>query len=70
MATEKVDKDKPNSCINSFANDGSFFEIYKQRLKEQEKVADEKKNDKAKNDKPKMTNLLLQVWIMVMRVYF
>jgi hypothetical protein len=64
MASENVgkpEKAKTNTSINSFANDGSFFEIYKQRLKEQEKVPDEKKDDKTENEKRKMTNLLLQV---------
>ena len=60
MASENAEKAKTNTSINSFANDGSFFEIYKQRLKEQEKVSD-KKDDKAETEKPKTTNLLLQV---------
>ncbi len=67
MASENVEtvveKSKTNTAgsTNCFANDGSFLEIYKQRLKEQENNADEKKDVKAETEKRKTTNLLLQV---------
>ena len=63
MASESEEKCKTNTAgsTNYFANDGSFLEIYKQRLKEQENNADEKKDVKAETEKRKTTNLLLQV---------
>jgi hypothetical protein len=66
MASENVEKSKKNTSMtsistNSFANDGSFLEMYKQRIKEQENTADEKKDVKVETEKRKTTNLLLQV---------
>ena len=68
MASEKLEKsetNKTNESMNSFVNDGSFFEIYKQRLKQQENAADKKTEDTAETEaeKRKTANLLLQVWI-------
>ncbi|XP_028397930.1 telomerase RNA component interacting RNase-like [Dendronephthya gigantea] len=65
MASENVEKcetSKTNKSMNSFVNDGSFFEIYKQRLKEQKNVADKKTENTAETEaeKRKTANLLLQ----------
>lgn len=54
---------KTSVSVNSFVNDGSFFEMYKQKLKEAESTKDEKKEENSNEEKRKTTNLLLQVWI-------
>ena len=67
MASENVRKGKAkvntNTSLNSFANDGSFLELYKQKSKEQENAADQQKDVTAEADteKRKTTNILLQV---------
>lgn len=52
---------KTSVSVNSFVNDGSFFEMYKQKLKEAESTKDEKKEENSNEEKRKTTNLLLQV---------
>ena len=49
--------------LNSFENDGSFMEVYKQKLKQQEEDASKKQEPprKIESDKGKTANLLLQV---------
>lgn len=64
MASEnygKTGKLKVNKTVNSFANDGSFLEMYKQRLKEQQASIEENTDVKAGTEKRKTTNALLQV---------
>ena len=67
MASENRGKmaktSKTNSSLNSFANDGSFLELYKEKSKEQENAADGKKDvtPKAPSEKRKTTSMLLQV---------
>ena len=58
----KASKGNKSENVNSFANDGSFLEIYKQRLKELENAPDEKKDaSKDEREERKTANLLLQV---------
>lgn len=58
------DEDSSSRCmLNSFENDGSFMEVYKQKLKQQEEDASKKQEPprKIESDKRKTANLLLQV---------
>lgn len=56
-----IESETPIS-VNSFANDGSFLETYKQKLKEMENVKNGKKEEADDEEKRKTMNLLLQVW--------
>lgn len=62
MASDE-DYSSSRSMLNSFENDGSFMEVYKQKLKQQEEDASKKQEPprKIESDKRKTANLLLQV---------